>query len=124
MNLPSEADVQSNFQVLDTDYLDEDFYGGAFEGSHTYGDVIILRLYSIIVDDEVSDQEILRVENRYHYLGDVIEHERTDYEIDDDRSVVDFDGSLEEFCRKHHYSEPVEEMRALVERVTESEGIA
>lgn len=108
---PTLEQIDSDFQVLDTDYADEEFFGGAFEGSHVYGDLIVLRLYSIVAD---GSSDVLRVETRYHYLGDVLEHERSDRDLDADRTLPDDDRDLAVVCREHHFRDPVGEMESLL----------
>lgn len=111
MNYPDAEDVESDFQVLDTDYGSEEFYGGAFEGSHVFGDMVILRLYSIVFDPD----PVLRIETRYHYLGSVLEHRQSDVPLDEDRTLPDYDGTLEAFCRAHHFADPRAEIVDLID---------
>lgn len=113
MRVPTAEAIESEFQVLDDDYAADDFYGGAFEGSHSFADLVVLRLYSIVPEDG----DTLRVETRHHYAGRVIDHRRTAFDLDGDRSVVDADQSLEAFCRDHHFENPREELCELVEAV-------
>lgn len=115
MHVPEADEIDSEFQVLEADYADDDFYGGAFEGSHAFADLVVLRLYSVVPGDS------LRVETRHHYAGQVVEHRRTTHELDDDRSVAGTDRSLEAFCRDHHFESSREELASLVATVEESD---
>jgi len=112
---PEPEDVDSEFQVLDEEYDDPGFYGGAFEGSHAFGDVVVLRLYSVVPGDEGADK--LRVETRHHANGRVLDHDRTEYVLGPDRSLSETGQSLAEFCRDHHYEDPHSEVFSVVHAV-------
>lgn len=116
MRIPNPADIDSEFQVLDDEYEQPEFYGGAFEGSHAFADVVVLRLYSI-VPDENEGTDLLRVETRHHASGRVMDHKRTEYDLDADRTVEETGQPLMEFCRDHHYDDPHSEVVSLVETV-------
>lgn len=118
MRTPDPGDIDSEFQVLDDDYDRPDFYGGAFEGSHAFADVVVLRLYSVVPDD-AGEGDQLRVETRHHASGRVIDHSRTEYELDANRTVSATGQELETFCREHHYRNPHEEIVSLAETVTD-----
>lgn len=118
MRIPDPEDIESEFTVLDEEYDQPGFYGGAFEGSHSYADVVILRLYSIVpVDGEEFDR--LRIETRHHAAGRVLDHDRTEYELKPDRTVTESDQSIEAFCRTHHFEDSHEEVVTLVEDLIE-----
>lgn len=110
---PDPADVESEFVTIDDEYDRSDFFGGAFEGSHHYGPAVALRLYAIVDGD---DEPTLRIETRYHYGGDVVDHRRTTRDLDEDRRVDGTDEPLATFCRRHHFDSPCEEIRDVIER--------
>lgn len=118
MKTPDADAIESEFQVLDDDYHMETFYGGAFEGSHAYYDFVILRLYSIVPE---SETERLRIETRQHYAGQVVTHDRTEYELTEERTVADHEAPLEVFCREHHFDAPREEIESLITTIEESD---
>lgn len=115
----SEVDpdlIDSEFQVLDEEYDEPDFYGGAFEGSHAFGELIVLRLYSVVPG---SETDRLRIETRHHYAGRVVDHQQTHRELSDGQTL---DGtSLVEFCRAHHFESPRRELESLAGTVEASD---
>lgn len=113
MSIDSD-DIKSDFSILDEDYNDADFYGGAFEGSHSVGDVIVLRLYSIVPGE---DGDKLRVETRHHVAGRVVDHSQSEYRLSDELVVSETGQELKQFCRSHHYDDPLREIGDLIETV-------
>lgn len=114
MNVPTADEIESEFRMLDEDYDEVEFYGGAFEGSHWAHDLVVLRLYSVVPGD---GDDRLRIETRHHYGGRIVDHCRAEWELDDDGTVTG--RSLREFCHDHHFDDPREELRSLVEQVAE-----
>jgi len=114
MEVPDPADVDSDFQVLDEDYDDPEFFGGAFEGSHSFGDMVVLRLYSIV---PAEGTETLRIETRHHFGGRVLGHDRDEYALRDRETVAGTDEGLESFCRAHHFDDPVADVRSIIDRL-------
>lgn len=119
MKTPDRDEIASEFHVLDEDYDADDFYGGAFEGSHSFADVVVLHLYSI-VPGEGSETDALRIETRHHVAGQVVEHNREKRRLTDGLTVGETGPSLEEFCRNHHREGAYEELRSLVESLDDS----
>lgn len=117
MQIPEPDDIESEFHVLDEDYQQPDFYGGAFEGSHVYADLIIFHLYSIIP----ADGDSLRIETRHHFAGQVVEHRQTSRPLDRTRTVKGSDRSLEEYCREHHFDSPRDDLAAILTAVEDSD---
>lgn len=85
MRVPDRDEIASEFHVLAEEYDTDDFYGGAFEGSHSFADVVVLRLYSIVPDGGGGDA--LRIETRHHVSGQVVEHDREERPLTDDLMV-------------------------------------
>lgn len=118
--MPEPSDIASDFQVLDDEYAEEGYYGGAFEGSHTYADAIIFHLYSIVPGgDAEADGERLRIETRHHISGRVLAHEQESRPLTDDGTVGRTDQPIESFCRRHHNEAAHEEMVGLLEAIDE-----
>lgn len=118
MKVPDSEEIKSEFRVLETHYDTDTYVGGLFEGSHSYGDVIILRLYSITPEE---DTRMLRIETRHHYSGQVVDHIRTEHELTSENTLKESGEPLEEFCRRHHYDSPKEEMETLIDKIQESD---
>lgn len=112
--MPESDDIASDFQILDSDYDEEGYYGGAFEGSHTYADVVIFHLYSIVPGND-AEGDRLRIETRHHVGGRVLEHDRESQPITADGTVGETGHPIETFCRNHHHDGAHDEMNGLLE---------
>lgn len=114
MHGPDPADVNSRFVVLEDDYDAPEYYGGAFEGSHTYAGVVVFHLYSIVRTDE-GDR--LRIETRHHGDGRVLAHDREERRLTEDMTVGETGTEIEPFCRRHHHDRAREEVRSVLEHL-------
>jgi hypothetical protein len=111
---PTSEDIDSEFVVLDEDYDDADFYGGAFEGSHTYAGIVVFHLYSII---PAGDGKQLRIETRHHGDGRVLTHDREERSLSEYLTVDDTGTPVRSFCRQHHERGATEEIRSVIDQL-------